>query len=91
MADALDSKSSDRKVVRVQVPPPVLVVSLGVLNSWASLSQVVGLVLSPALLPLPGRWFVTDHGRWEANPAIREEYPLRCRVRLNTITMTIGH
>jgi len=24
MADALDSKSSDRKVVGVQVPPPVL-------------------------------------------------------------------
>jgi hypothetical protein len=26
MADALDSKSSDRKVVGVQVPPPVLLV-----------------------------------------------------------------
>ncbi len=27
LADALDSKSSDRKVVGVQVPPPVLLLS----------------------------------------------------------------
>jgi hypothetical protein len=29
MADALDSKSSNRKVVWVQVPPPVLTLFLG--------------------------------------------------------------
>ena len=36
MADALDSKSSDRKVVRVQVPPPVLLKPQGFTRIFAT-------------------------------------------------------
>jgi len=42
MADALDSKSSDRKVVGVQVPPPVLFLSSLTAPSVSRLLSILG-------------------------------------------------
>jgi hypothetical protein len=50
MADALDSKSSDRKVVGVQVPPPVLLVLFWAFRSVILDGQALEIAYSTRLI-----------------------------------------
>ena len=58
LADALDSKSSDRKIVWVRSPPPAVRAKRGLLNRLRNRARriVSGLYLGIALLVIEQGW-----------------------------------
>ncbi len=90
MADALDSKSSGRKVVWVQVPPPVLLTATGltatrqslvgmlVVVRWDQTGALVGLVLGLRCWSFPYLTGESAHGN---APTARRQFPNRLLLR----------